>query len=414
MNLRPNLFIPPIYRSQNAPNRRVTWLELFYDIIFVVVVSQLTNTLSGNFTWGGVGRFALLCLPCWWAWMGQTIYLSRFDTDDLTHQIATMIKMFIVVVLALAIPHAFGEHRQQFAYAYGALRLILVFEYWRAGAHNSHTRPLTTRYFLGFLLAAVLWIWSTRFEPEIQIYIWILAIFVDYMTPLAAGAWNMLIPAHVRHLPERLGLFTLIIIGESIVAVVLALDRSGFTPLSVVASLAAWISSFCVWYMYFNGIHGAEERTVEDEESTRAYRTWMYTHLVLMIGLIASASAMKGAIMGATGVLSATKAVTLCMSAGITMTCMLVIFLSNPSVICDDAMRNYIRPPAQLTLVPFLLAPISPFLNATFLAVTICICWIGQFVLTLRAGASPEIDASGGFAGMEEIVEELPPDNAGV
>ena len=153
------LFKPPIYRSgqESETERHATWLELFYDLVFVAAVSQLAHSLGYDYSWVGMFRFTFLFIPVWWAWVGHTMYLTRFDTEDMGHRLLIMAQMAAVASLAVHVPAALGATSAGFALSYAAVRFILVADYLRAGRHIPAIRPLTNRYAAGFGAAASLW-----------------------------------------------------------------------------------------------------------------------------------------------------------------------------------------------------------------------------------------------------------------
>src|ERR1700674_2294261 len=146
------LFKPPQYRSgqDKEIERHATWLELFYDLVFVAAVSQLARGLGNDYSWVGMLRFSALFVPVWWAWIGHTFYLTRFDTDDLGHRLLTMVQMAAASSLAVQVPEALGTTSAGFALSYAAVRFILVAEYLRAGRHIQVVRPFTNHAAAGF------------------------------------------------------------------------------------------------------------------------------------------------------------------------------------------------------------------------------------------------------------------------
>jgi low temperature requirement protein LtrA len=110
------LLRPPRLRASEPRigNRHATWLELFYDLIFVVAVAQLGHELGAHLDWRGVGVFALLFVPVWWAWVGHTVYADRFDSDDALHRVLSAVQMFFIAGMALAIGRGVAEDTTRF------------------------------------------------------------------------------------------------------------------------------------------------------------------------------------------------------------------------------------------------------------------------------------------------------------
>jgi low temperature requirement protein LtrA len=127
----PRLVTPPWLRggSGEEGERRATWLELFYDLGFVVTVSTLASRLSGDYSPVSALQFVGLFVPVWWAWVGHTIYATRFDTDDVTHRVCTFALMLAAAAMAVQIPYALEGGSAGFAAAYVGARLSLLVLY---------------------------------------------------------------------------------------------------------------------------------------------------------------------------------------------------------------------------------------------------------------------------------------------
>jgi low temperature requirement protein LtrA len=142
------LIVPPRLRAEDGlePGRRVTWTELFFDLIFVAAVAQVGTHLRDDYSLAGLVRFSLLFAMIWWAWLGHTNFSTRFDTDDLIQRMLTTLQIFLVAVMAINATGALDSRDAAgFAAAYAAMRFVLAMQYLRArGILKS--RALTTRY----------------------------------------------------------------------------------------------------------------------------------------------------------------------------------------------------------------------------------------------------------------------------
>ena len=127
------LFQPPMLHTTYAqlfgPERRVTWLELFYDLVYVATFIQLGNALSEDISWTGFLRFVALFIPIWWSWTGITFYFNRFVVDDIWHRILIFSQIFFIVILGISVQGAFSDLAAQFVLAYVGVRLILILLY---------------------------------------------------------------------------------------------------------------------------------------------------------------------------------------------------------------------------------------------------------------------------------------------
>ncbi len=262
--------------------RRATWTELFYDLVFVVAVSVLGHKLSAHLSLRSALEFAALFIPVWWAWIGATFYADRFDKDDVLHRVMTFFQIVGICGLAIYGHDAFGSGAVGFAWSYVTVRLVLCRLYWRVGQTVVQAKPLVNRYVTGFLIAIALWVASTFLPAPFRYYFWAVAMLIDMATPLTARRLQGQLPLSVSHLPERFGLFTLIVLGELIAGVINgALGHSLSLP-GVAMGAISLLIAFAIWWVYFDNIDGAVIR-----KTLVAGQVWVYSHLVLTMSLVA-------------------------------------------------------------------------------------------------------------------------------
>lgn len=295
---RRTLFTPPRLRqaarlaAEGAEaaggERHATWMELFYDLVFVVAVAQLAARLKHHLGWADLGGFALLAVPVWWSWIGLTFYLNRFDPEDTGHRILLGISMLASAALAVNVADGLGASSAGFAGAYVAGRLVLVLLYWRVARSVEVARAFALRYALGFTAAAALWAASLAVPAPWRFALWGVGFVIDFGTPLSARALQAKLPLDVSHLPERFALFTLIVLGESVVAVCDGLAGRSWDASSLVASLCAFVLAFSIWWLYFDRIEGTAVRRVRV-----AGQVWVYAHLPLSMGLAAAGAGVE-------------------------------------------------------------------------------------------------------------------------
>lgn len=282
------LLRPPTLRSTDDVERHATWLELFFDLVFVVAVSELAHALVEHLTVGGVVSFVVLFVPVWWAWIGSTFYATRFDTDDVEYRVLTAVEMFAVIALAVNIHAGLGATSQGFALSYAAVRAVLVLKYYRAIRHVPDARPLTTRYAVGFGVAALVWFISAFVPVPFRFALWGIGILLDIGTPLTAGRLHAEIPPHASHLPERFGLFTIIVLGEAIVGVVSGISVQDWTPSSVLVAVFSTVIAFILWWIYFDNHDATAVRAAREEGRIWVYQEWIYVHFPLVAGITAA------------------------------------------------------------------------------------------------------------------------------
>jgi low temperature requirement protein LtrA len=286
---------PQLRTKEEEAKRSATWLELFYDLAFVVAVAALSGRLLGELGFASLasffGYFALL----WWLWASHTYYADRYDTDDLVYRLLAAGQMFAVVVIAAAMS-ADTTSTAAFAVGYAMARILLVVMYWRAYRYVPETRTLVRGYLWGFGTAALVWTLAVFVPDSVRFALWAIALAVDLATPWVMRREQAKVPLDVSHLPERFGLFTILVLGESIAAVVTGLTHTSWTGAPVVAAAAAIGVATSYWWLYFDNARG---RIVRRDPSVRkAWRptAWLYTHLPLAASLAALAVAMERAI----------------------------------------------------------------------------------------------------------------------
>lgn len=284
---------PPRLRTKQEEGKRTaTWLELFYDLAFVVAVSVLSGRLLGDITFAGMasyfGYFALL----WWLWASHTYYADRYDTDDLVYRLLATGQMVAVVVVAAGMT---GETRSTMALAigYALARVLLVVMYSRAFRHVVETRELVRGYLVGFGLSAVMWSVAVLVPERLRFAFWAVALAIDLATPWVMRREQARVPLDVSHLPERFGLFTILVLGESISAVVVGLTHGAWSAAHVFAAVSAIGVATGFWWMYFDNARGGVVRRRASVRRTWRPTAWIYTHLPLAASLATLAVAME-------------------------------------------------------------------------------------------------------------------------
>lgn len=283
------IFQPPRLRREELEEgeRRATWLELFFDLVFVVAIAQLAHDLHENYSIAGLVSFAALFIPVWWCWIGATFYDTRFDNDGLVDRLITLVEMAIVAIMAANIHHALDSSAIGFALSYIAFRSVLICQYLHAGYHVPEARGLTNWYSLGFSSSIVLWLISLFIPTPWRFLCWGIGLAIDFATPLTAGKKVAKVPPDLSHTTERIGLFTIIVLGESIVAVVGGVSGIEWNFSSIIVALLGLSITFSFWWMYFDTIDNSPLYAMKQGKMNIAL-TWLYSHLPLTIGLTAT------------------------------------------------------------------------------------------------------------------------------
>ena len=290
--VRRPLIRPAVARlaSDQLGLRHATWLELFYDLVFVVTVAELANNLSRDVSWTGVLEYIFLFIPVIWVWAGTTFYADRFDPDDAVHRGLTALQMIAVCALAVSVHDGLGDTSRAFALSYVAARTTLLLMYVRAyrSARDAEYRPMISRYLRGFGLAALIWFASAFVPTPARFFMWGIALVVDIWTPLGMRRLQLLTPLDRSHLSERFGLFVIIVLVESVIGVVGGLAEQNLNTSSVIGALFAMVVAVSIWWVYFD-----EPDDTAVQRLGLAGQVWIYSHMPLLMAIAASGVAIE-------------------------------------------------------------------------------------------------------------------------
>jgi len=276
--------------EQRSEHRSATWLELFFDLCFVVAVAAVARGLHDDPSLGGVLRFAGLFFPVWWSWMIFTWHATSFDNDDVPYRVALLAAMLSMLGLAAAIDGGVGTSEDTpgasaaFVVSYVVMRLLLVGLWLRArSASPPWLRPFTAWYAAGNAAGAAIWLASLAVPEPARYGVWVLGVLVELVAPILAvrTLGSARVSFHPRHIPERYGLFTIIVLGESVLAVAVGTAGTSWAPGTVLTAVSGFVIASCVWWLYFDNV-GAEAL---DEPNT-AFQ-WGYGHLFVYAGIAA-------------------------------------------------------------------------------------------------------------------------------
>src|SRR5919108_4958582 len=170
---------PPHPASDHAEERRVTFLELFYDLVYVVIIAELSHALAGNISLTAIGIFVFLFIIVWWAWFNGAIYHDLHGNNDIRTRVFTFLQMLTVAAMAVFAHNAVGEGSVGFALAYAAFHLILTWLWWRTGVYDPNHRVLSQPYSFTFLITSLLFLVSIITPAPWRFMLWVLDLFID-------------------------------------------------------------------------------------------------------------------------------------------------------------------------------------------------------------------------------------------
>ncbi len=272
---------PKTGSTQNQ-DRHATWLELFYDLIFVIAIGQLTTFFSKDLTLVSLGHFVLLFIPIWWAWTGHTMYANRFELDDSGHRVLTLTQVLGSLFIAVFIQEALLEESYLFACAYLFIRVVLLGMYLRIYIRHPESREIVNHFLIGFSIGATIWLISIFTPPPIRFYLWGLSWLVEFITPWTNHQKLKVVPIHSTHLPERFGLFVIIVLGESILRITKAVSNLELWQFfSGANAICSFILIVLIWWIYFDYI---EEYITGKITGTGLLYT--YLHFFIYLGIV--------------------------------------------------------------------------------------------------------------------------------
>ncbi|MGH9379592.1 MAG: low temperature requirement protein A [Thermoanaerobaculia bacterium] len=180
------LWQPPARFEDRPRDRRVTFLELFFDLVFVVIIAQLAHRLAEHPSWEGVGWFVFLFYAVWSSWINGTLYHDLHATNDVSVRVFTFAQMLAVTVMAVFVGDVPGDGSVGFALAYGVNTAVLVALWFRTGWHDPSHRPASIPYCTAYLIAAALFFASPLLAEPMRYWIWALALVSEAMGMVVA------------------------------------------------------------------------------------------------------------------------------------------------------------------------------------------------------------------------------------
>ncbi len=288
--------------------REVTPLELFFDLVFVFALTQVTGMMAADPTWVGLLRGLAVLTVLWWAWVGYVWIGTTTDAEETAPRITMLVAMGTMFLTALAVPGAFGRlgdvaggERDQallFGLTYLAVRVMHVVLFLVIGRDKPGVGAAARRLAPGLLLGASL-ILVAAFLPAgwPRGLLWLVAIVIDVGSPLLTGTrgWEV----SPGHFAERHGLIIIIALGESVVALGVGVSDELYSVRTIIAVLIGFAALACLWWLYFDVVAIAAESRLasapEEERNALARDSYNYVHLVMVAGIVLLALGLKKA-----------------------------------------------------------------------------------------------------------------------
>jgi low temperature requirement protein LtrA len=283
--------------AQPVPReRRTSAVELLWDLVFAFALTQVITLLARHPTWAGLGRSMLALALVWWAWSAFVWVANAFDDSSRELRLVLLVAMGFIFVAGLALPGAFGSRGTLFAVSYTVVRLLHLGLYAQASRAGRAQWSAIAGFAITVVVGMALLIVGSFLATGPRTALWLAAAAIDYAGPawLTRERLRGLQRVAVAHFAERYGLFVIICLGESIVAIGAEASSSVSAHVLVVFSLCV-LTTVGLWWTYFDELAGAaEERLrVHGDPVLAAADAYSYIHLVIVAGIIVFAVGAK-------------------------------------------------------------------------------------------------------------------------
>jgi len=287
----PTPLIEPISLRDDKGHRQATWLELFFDLAFVISIAALSAMLAADHTLEGLAIYIGLFLAVYWAWNQLTWYSALFDNNDVFFKVQYLCSILAVLGLAASIRQIAEGETWLFVISYVLLQGILAAGWIRVYISKSKLRTFALIYILGQIVGSGVWIASTAVTVSQQYYVWIIAMAVHIAAPYFAWRTKIDIAIHTHHIVERYCLLSIIVMGETLVAVSIGFgDTMGSRGFLV--GVFGYVTIACVWWTYF-GWDFDRDRVLETVSSIFFFG---YGHFVVFLAIAAFGAGVEIAI----------------------------------------------------------------------------------------------------------------------
>ncbi|KQY96649.1 low temperature requirement protein A [Brevundimonas sp. Root1423] len=287
-----------LLRTRDGAHARVGFVELFFDLVFVFAITQLSHSLLAHLTWIGVLQATILLGALWWAWIDTSWITNWLDPDHAPVRALLFLLMGAGLVMSTSLPEAFGEKGLIFACAFAALQVgRSLFTLWAVRAHEV-LRPNFQRISLWAIGGGVLWIAGGFLEGQARLALWLVAVLIAFAAPACYFWVPGLGRSHTAdwevegaHLAERVGLFIIICLGESILVTGATFAGLDWTPSVVGAFAAAFVGTLAMWWIWFSKAHDAASAVIEHSSDTGrvARRAYTYAPILVVAGIVVTA-----------------------------------------------------------------------------------------------------------------------------
>jgi len=285
-------------RQSDEPDK-VTFVELFFDLVFVFAITQLSHYLLKHFTPLGMAQTLVMLAGMWWIWIYTTWVMNELDPEKLPVRALLLTLMGVGLLLSASIPEAFDDRARPFAFAYVAMQLgRTLFFLWAVRGHRERVQNFQ-RIFVWLLISAIFWLAGAFLGQDWQLLFWGIALTLEIISPslgfavpglgrASATDWDV----QGAHFAERCALFVLIALGETILIIGATLGDTAWTSAAIAAAAASLIGSLAFWWLYFDTVAEIGKQRISRSRNPGALARLAYTyiHLLLVAGIVLAAT----------------------------------------------------------------------------------------------------------------------------
>lgn len=266
-----------------------TWLQLFFDLVYVAILVELGNRLSHDLSLEGVVSFVILLIPIWWSWLEFVDYGRRYPVDDIGQRILTVLYMAAMLLLAFEIHDMTGTTTTAFVVTYGLSKFVLALMYGRAWIYYPTYRHLTSNKSVAFTVVGILWIAIAFIAPS-NLWLWSLVIILGILMPLFIRLFHGLTnrsdlprpPIKYRFTLQRFGELTIIVLGEFFIKLATSSAGRELTPINYFIGAGLLGISLGLWWLYFDHLEHASLA----KAGSRIW-IWTYSHYPFLVAITA-------------------------------------------------------------------------------------------------------------------------------
>lgn len=290
--------IGSLLRTRDGRHATVGFVELFFDLVFVFAVTQVSHTLLQHLSWLGALQAAMLLGAIWWAWIDTSWITNWLDPDRPLVRVMLFGLMGAGLVMSTSMPEAFGEKGLAFAVAFVTLQVGRgLFTLWAVRSDPVNFRNFQ-RIVCWAVFGGVFWITGGLLEGQQRMVVWIVAVTLEFAAPATGffvpglgrsntAEWNV----EGGHMAERVGLFVIICLGETLVITGATFAEMAWSPPVVAAFASAFLATLAMWWLYFSRKHDAASEAISGsaDPGALARRAYTYAPIILIAGIIVTA-----------------------------------------------------------------------------------------------------------------------------